>query len=179
MIINITLKSNESEQTAGFNVSIEDVLTPSDTLDIVLKTIKKHTRYKVEAECGLSKYGGGVFSLIEMIAIISEFKFYKYKNKKVLVEVRTKLASFYKKPFSCEYAEHIGATFFDDINRRIIKYTKDALNDILPYYCSLYKSKSGNYYCWKHLSIEQTGNVWTLYEITKKESIEKVEIPEK
>lgn len=179
MIINITLKSNESTQTAGFNVSIEEVFTPSDALSLVLKTVKKLTNYKVEAACGLSPHGGGIFSLLELIAIISEFKFYKYKNKKVRVEVKTKLASFCEKPFSCEYAKHIGATFFDDINRRMIKYTRDALKDILPYYCVLYKSKFGNYYCWKHLSMEYTDKEWTLYEITEKEIVEQIQIVEK
>lgn len=179
MIINITLKSNESNQKTVFNVSIDEVFTPSDALNLVLKTVRKLTNYKVEAELGLSKYGGGVFSLIELIAIISEFKFYKYKNKKVTVEIKTKLASFCAKPFSCEYAEYIGATFFDDINRRMIKYTRDALKDILPWYCPLYKSKAGNYYCWKHLSMEHTDDGWTLYEITKKEIIKQVEIVEK
>lgn len=166
-------------QTKVFNVEIPNVFTPSEALSYVLKTVKKCTQYKVEARHGFRECGGRAICLLELLATVSTLEFYKYQNKKVLVEVRTKLASFYEKPFSCEYVSYIGATFFDDINRRIIKYTKDALNDILPYYCSLYKSKSGNYYCWKHLSIEQTGNVWTLYEITKKESIEKVEIPEK
>lgn len=166
-------------QTKVFNVKIPNVFTPSEALSYVLKTVKKCTQYKVEAGHGFRECGGRAICLLELLATVPTLKFYKYQNKKVLVEVRTKLASFYEKPFNCNYAECIGATFFNDINRRIIKYTKDALNDILPYYCSLYKSKSSNYYCWKHLSIEQTEEGWTLFEINKKESIEKVEIPEK
>lgn len=179
MIINVTIQSNESSQTIVFNVEISDVLNPADTLLTVLSTVKKLTKYKVTVGHGYRGWGGTPINLIELIAIVSDFKFYKYKNKKVTVEVKTKLASFYDKSFLCEYVPYIGATFFDDIDRRIIKYTRDALSDILPYYYSLYKSKRGNYYCWKHLSIEHTGNVWTLFEISKKEIIEKVQVIEK
>lgn len=164
-------------QTAGFNVSIEDVLTPSDTLSLVLKTVKKCTHYKVEAEHGFRAWGGDAISLIELIAIVSEFKFYKYKNKKVLVEDKYKLASFCEKPFTCEYVTYIGATFFDDINRRIIKYPHSAIDDVVPY--ALYKARSGKYYCWGHLTIEHTDEGWTLFEVFKKESIEKVQVIEK
>lgn len=166
-------------QTKVFNVEIPNVFTPSEALSYVLKTVKKCTQYKVEAGHGFRECGGRAICQLELLVVVSNFKFYKYKNKKAIVEVKTKLASFYDKPFSCSYAKHIGATFFDDINRRMIKYTRDALKDILPFYCCLYKAKSGNYYCWKHISIEHAENGWNLYEITEKEVIEKIQVVEK
>lgn len=175
MTINVTVQSNESKQKTVFHLGFGSY---PNTLDKIQSIAENLTNYKVKITLGPQKACERI-NLIELLERIPKVKFYKYENKKVIVEEKHKLASFSDKPFTCEYAKCAGYTVFRDINRKMItKYVRSAIASLIhrtPHWGPM----SFDYYCRGHFSMEHTDDGWTLFEIIEKESIEKVKVIEK
>lgn len=176
MLIKVTIQSNESSQKTVFNVVFNSY---PNTLDKIQSIAENLTNYKVKITLGPQKCSGELIDLIELLLRIPKVKFYKYENKKVIVEEKHKLDSFCDKPFTCEYAKCAGYTVFRDINRKvIIKHVRSSIASLvqrIPHRGPM----SYEYYCLGHFSIEHIDGGWTLFEIIEKESIEKIEVVEK
>lgn len=171
--------STDFSQSKVFNVIVVSSMTPLEVLHNVNSLAQRVTNYHVETSFGLKKHRGKAIGLMELVSRVSALRFYKYMEYKDVVEIAKKLATFYVKPFSCDYAGYIGATFFNDMNPAVMGGSLssdvfEALNDVVPY--NLFFAKSGSWYCWGHLGMKQIDGVWTLVEIRKVEVTRRVKV---
>lgn len=155
--------------------AMEQVLRAKDELmdvvaDIATRCAPKYCTVTVNS--GYKRHRGKAITILDLAAKLEKLHFYHYVEREREVERHFPIATFYKKPFSADYVDHIGATFFNDINEKVITDVPTALNEVVPYYLCL--AKSGSYYCWARLDMKVV-NVskftdapqyrWQLYEI--------------
>lgn len=150
----ITMKFNVrvsvADQARVFNVTV-DTLCPSQCFDNVVNVVTRFApKYcTVVVNKGCKAHRGKAISLLDLTVELKNLHFYHYVEMKREVEKFVPLATFYEKPFSVEYADYIGATFFNDINEKMITDVFTALDEVIPY--PLHLAKSGSYYCWANL----------------------------
>lgn len=115
---------------------------------------------------GFKRKRGRALSLKDALDKIAELHFYRYREETKREIVYYPIATFYEKPFEVEWVEHIGATFFNRMNERVISNEKDAVKDLLSSYgLRTFISKLDHPYCWKHLELLLKDGKWTLVEV--------------
>lgn len=154
MKFNVRVSTADQAQARVFNVEAKaNTWTPEQLQD----SVQVFARMAAPKYCtvtvrkGCKKHRGKAMSMPELLQELHNLHFYYTEEVEKTVEKLIPLATFYKKPFTVEYADYIGATFFNNINREIITDVFTALNEVVPY--CLYMAKTGKYYCWSKLTM--------------------------
>lgn len=148
MKFNVRVSVNN--QARVFNVTV-DTLCPSmcynNVVNIATEFAPKYCTVVVNKGC--KKHRGKAISLLDLTVELKNLHFYHYIDHEREVERFTPLVTFYEKPFNVDYVSYIGATFFNNINEKIIKEERKALSEVIP--ATIHLAKSGSYYCWLRL----------------------------
>ena len=161
MYIRVSAK-NDAKQARVFNVAVSDCWNEWDVEHMAKRQAPSYCT--VEVHNGWKRKRGTPRGLLEVLKDLSNLHFYRYYDVEVVDEKFSTLAVFYEKPFEVNYAGYIGATFFSNMNEKIITNELDALLDVVPF--TLRMAKSGCYYCWKQLDMRMIDGRWHLGEVS-------------